>query len=521
MFDFMKKIIYIAGLLFAGMTLYSCSLDIPSYGKTTTNNYYKTESDIEQALTGAYLQLRTTWNEYALNHYFIGDCTTDDALKGGGNDADRAEVQELSNFMVTTTNSEVARRWEILYRLIERCNDVIYYAPNAIGNQKQLSRYINEAKALRAFGYYCLVTTFGDVPLVISPETPDKILTMGRTAKETVYSQIEKDLTDAETLPSKNDYSSDDAYRVTRGFAKAMLAKLYMFQGDYTKAENVLRQIVEVDKDYALLDDYGKNWRPEYENSSESVFEIANKMYDKTIATGTNVPHFFTTRRGTGYSGYGFHVPTKDLYDAFEKDDPRITYVFTQTGDEYVGDTEPQDNTESPSGFHDYKMTVPAKDKEGYDVWMISYNIRIIRYSDILLMYAEALNENGKSAEALIYLNMVRRRARNTNPKDPRRSRQTYVPVVTERTLPDITTVNKDDLRKSIWHERRCELAMEGWRRDDLMRQKRFGEVMRAYASKYNTTKGANFDDGRDYLLPIPLGEIDKSHGLLKQNPGY
>lgn len=517
----MKKIILIICWAFAGLGLYSCSLDEPSYGKTTSDNYYQKESDIEQALTGAYLQLRTTWNEYALNHYFIGDCTTDDALKGGGGDGDRGEVRDLANFTVYTTNGEVGRRWEILYRLINRCNDVIHYAPNAIGDKETLTRYANEAKALRAFGYYCLVTTFGEVPLLTEPMLPAEILMVPRSPVEKVYEFIIDDLTAASELPAKGFYGAEDAYRVTRGFAKTMLAKTYMFKGDFSLAEAVLHDIVEVDKDYSLLSDYGMNWRQEYENGTESVFEISNKVYDKTIATGTNVPHFFTSRRVSGYQGYGFHVPTQDLYDAFDADDPRITYVFTQTGDRYVGDTEDQDNAESQSGYHDYKMTVPMVEKMGFDVWMISYNIRLIRYSDVLLMYAEVLNENGKSMQALTYLNNVRRRARETNPLDPRRDKQVYVPAVTSSSLPDITETNKEKLKEIIWNERRCELAMEGWRRDDLMRQKRFGEVMRGYAAKYSTDKGANFQDSRDYLLPIPQGERDKSQNILSQNPGY
>jgi tetratricopeptide (TPR) repeat protein len=519
----MKKIFFIICMAFAGFGLYSCSfsLDDPSYGKTTTTNFYQSESDIKEALTGAYLQLRTTWNEYALNHYFIGDCTTDDALKGGSSDGDRAEVQELALFNTSTTNGEVGRRWEILYRLINRCNDVIYYAPNATGDKTLLTRYVNEAKALRAFGYYCLVTTFGEVPLLTKPMLPAEILNIPRSPVDDVYKCIISDLTDASSLPAKNAYSGDDAYRVTRGFAKTMLAKTYMFRGDYASAETVLQSIVDVNKDYSLLNDYGMNWRPQYENSSESVFEIPNKVYDKTIATGTNVPHYFTSRLVTGYQGYGFHVPSYDLYNAYDPDDPRITYVFTQTGDRYLGDVYAQDNSQSPTGYHDYKMTVPTVEKEGLDVWMISYNIRMIRYSDVLLMYAEALNENGKSSQALTYLNEVRRRARNTNPIDPRRDKQKYVPPTTTATLPDITETNQGNLRNIIWHERRCELGMEGWRRDDLMRQKRFGSVMRAYATKYNTTKGANFNDSRDYLLPIPQGERDKSNNALTQNPGY
>lgn len=517
----MRKIIFIICWALIGAGLYSCTLDEPSYGKTTSENYYQKESDIEQALTGAYLQLRTTWNEYALNHYFIGDSSTDDALKGGGDDGDRAEVRDLSDFTVFTTNGEVGRRWEILYRLINRCNDVIHYAPDAVGDKELLKRYADEAKALRGFGYYCLVSTFGEVPLITEPMQPAQILLIPRAPLEKVYEQIIQDLTDASELPAKSTYAAEDAYRATRGFAKTMLAKTYMFKGDFTSAETVLHSIVEIDRDYTLLSDYGMNWRATHENSSESVFEIANKVYDKTVATGTNVPHFFSSRRVSGYQGYGFHVPTQDLYDAFSPDDPRISYVFTQSGDRYVGDTEAQDNTESQSGYHDYKMTVPAAEKTGVDVWMISYNIRLIRYSDVLLMYAEVLNENGKSGSALPFLNEVRRRARETSPTDPRRDRQAYVPMTTANTLPDITETGKEALKEIIWHERRCELAMEGWRRDDLMKQKRFGTVMRAYAEKYNTSKGAKFLDNRDYLLPIPQGERDKSNGVLSQNPGF
>ena len=517
----MKKI-YIAFIITASILIGNgCSLDEPSYGKTTTENFYQKESEIEYALTGAYLQLRSTWNEYALNFYFIGDCTTDDALKGGGGDGDRAEVQDLSTFIIYPTNGEVGRRWEILYRLINRCNDVIYYAPNATGDKDKLTRYANEAKALRAFGYYSLVTTFGDVPLLTKPMTPSEILEVPRSSAADVYKLIEQDLTDAANLPAKSEYGTNDAYRLTRGFAKVMLAKAYMFRSDFTNAEKYLKEVIEVDNDYELLSDYSFNWREEYENGSESVFEIANKMYDKNIATGSNVPHFFTSRRISGYQGYGFHIPTQDLFDEYDADDPRITYVFTQTGDRYVGDTQDQDNSESVSGYHDYKITLSRAEKAGYDVWMVSYNIRMIRYADVLLLYAEALNENGKSAEALKYVNMIRERARSSNPIDPRREKQAFTPVVTENTLPDITTTSQSELRKAIWRERRCELAMEGWRRDDLMRQKRFGEIMRDYAQKYNTNKGSNFNDARDYLFPIPQGERDKSNNALTQNEGF
>lgn len=517
----MKKL-YIAFCLLFTLISTGCSdlLEKPTYGTQTSENFYETESQVKEALTGTYLQLRTTWNEYALNHYFIGDCTTDDALKGGGDDGDRKEVQDLANFVVYPTNGEVGRRWEILYRLINRANEVITYSQGAVGNQELINRYVNEAKVLRAFGYYILVTSFGEVPLVTKPITPGQAVRATRASLDDVYGLIIQDLTDASGLPAKGEYAPEDAYRVTSGLAKVLLAKSYMFRQDYVNAEKYLAEVVNSGK-YDLFSDYGFNWRTEYENGSESVFELACKVYDKAIATGTNVPHFFTSRRVSGYQGYGFHVPTIDLLNAYDVDDPRMTYVFTRTGDRYIGDTEVQDNSESATGFHDYKMTVPRIEKQGFDVWMISYNIRLIRYADVLLLYAEALNENGKSGEALTYLNKVRQRARQTNPKDPRKDIQVHIPATTAASLPDIRTADKSSLRDIIRHERRCELAMEGWRRDDLMRQKRFGEIMRAYATKYNTEKGANFKDDRDYLLPIPQGEIDRTNGSLTQNPYY
>ena len=517
-----KNSFYIALVIFLSASI-GCSknsIDKPIYGTQSGETFYKTDADIKQALTSAYLQMRITWTEYALYQHFLGDITTDDAWKGGANDGDNADLMSLVNFAAYPTNSVVSKTWTILYDLVNRSNDVIYYAPNATGDTTLLRRYINEAKLLRAFGYYNLVTLFGDVPLVLHPLTSSEALNTPRAASADVFKQIVSDLNDATALPSKNEYNDSDKYRVSKGFAYSLLGKTYMFQGDYADAAKALQNVVNSGV-YSLLPQYGDNWT--INNSSESVFEIPEIMTsNKNLALGSNVPHYFTTRNTTNYQGYGFDAPTQDLYDTFDPDDPRITYTFTRTGDEYLQDVEPQDNTGSPDGYYNRKTEVPYYKRVGYDPWMISYNIRVIRYSDVLLLYAEALNETGSSSQALTYLNQVRKRARLSNPLDPDREKQTYVPKTnTVTSLPDIATTNQSDLRQAIWRERRCELAMEGWRRDDLMRQKRFGTVMRAFAAKYNTTKGKNFSDDRDYLLPIPQNDIDYSNGIITQNKGY
>lgn len=521
----MKKIINIFAFIFALLLFAGCDKDDiekPLYGSQDNTTYYQTDVQIEEALTGAYLQFRETWNEYAKNHYFVGDISTDDAWKGGASEGDYAPLADVQNFVVNPTNEIVNIRWNLLYKLISRANEVIYYAPDAGGDEELLNRYINEAKLLRAFGYYNLVTVYGGVPLVLEPITPSEAVNIPRSPEDEIFSQIEADLNDATSLPTKSEYGGEDQYRVSEGLAYTLLGKMYMFRKDYPAAEQALAQVVQ-SGEYTLLADYGENWR--VKNSAESIFEINNQMTeDRELALGTNIPLFFSTRTTPGYPGYGFHLPTQDLFDEFAADDPRIPYTFTMNGDRFINDSETtanQDNSLSPSGLGDRKILVPEYKRNMYNPWMVDYNIRLIRYSDVLLLYAEALNENGKSGEALVYLNMVRERARNTPPFDPERSEQTYIPEVTDSTLPDITTTDQDELRQAIWHERRVELGMEGWRREDLVRQERFGEVMRAFAAKYDTSKGANFDDSRDYLFPIPQNEIDYSNGIIEQNPGY
>ena len=155
----------------------------------------------------------------------------------------------------------------------------------------------------------------------------------------------------------------------------------------------------------------------------------------------------------------------------------------------------------------------------------IEKNYVYIRYADVLLMYAEVLNElqtvSFEGQNANYYLNMVRQRARNTPPKDPKRLVQAYVPLTTSHSLPDVTTTDYTELRQAILKERRLELALEGWRRFDLIRTRTYGTVMHDYAEKYGVLKGKYFNENKDYLLPISTSEIDKSHGVWQNNPNY
>lgn len=517
----MKKIInYICLGLFCSLTI-SCSeelLDKDVYGITTSDNFYKNEGQLKQALTECYVQVKgIPYTHLPATHYFVGSISTDDALKGGASEADFNDALQLQNFNVSPENILVDAHWKSAYVVINRCNIVIEKAPGATGNKDLLARYVQEAKFLRAWAYFKLVTSFGGVPLVLTNLAADEI-TLSRATEAEVFEQIYKDLNDAAGLPARSAYGASDMGRATSGAAWALMGKAYMFQRNFAEAEKALKKVVE-SGEYELNPEYGWNFENERKNSKESVFEVQFQEVVGIYPTGRQLVQFFSSRTTEG--GWGFHIPSQDLWNAFDPDDARLTYTFIRPGDRFKGNNYNQDNAMSPNGFHDRKIFVKKDELKSWNN-NVSKNWVIMRYADILLLYAEALNENGKPADALRYVNMVRERARKSNPLDPKREIQAYVPPTNPATsLPDITTTDQVQLRLAIWKERRLELGMEGHRRYDLVRQKRFGEVMRAFAAKYNTDKGKLFNDSRDNLLPIPSNEVLLSHGAVNQNPGF
>lgn len=246
---------------------------------------------------------------------------------------------------------------------------------------------------------------------------------------------------------------------------------------------------------YSLFPDFEKQFRVENENNSESIFEIQAELVPGNPAASNSQYSQVQGVRGSAGGGWGFNVPTQDLVDAFEDDDPRrdATIIFR-------GETTPQGDVIPLTGdnpMYNQKSYVP------FSMWVSGFNegcqqnIRVLRYADVLLMNAEANNELGNTTEALAALEEVRARARALA-NDPATA------------LPEITTTNQAELRQAIWHERRVELAMEFDRYFDVIRQ---GRGLEVFGPKGWTTKNV--------VWPIPQNEIDISNGVLVQNPGY
>jgi hypothetical protein len=495
----MKKMCRIISGLFvvAGMLAYGgCSkfLDKQPAGVEASTSFFQTEDQANRALIAAYGAI--AWQYSAdggnwFNQWMIGDIVSDDAEKGGEGPADIADLESLRRFQANTQNSIISPQWQVPYIGIYRANLVIDKVPNIDMDTTLRSRFVAEAKFLRAWSYFLLVKSFGDVPLVLHPLTAGEYC-QARTPKAEVWTQIETDLSEAaDVLPLKSEYdASVDAGRATKGAAQALLVKAYIYQGKFTDAEPLAKEIID-GAEYDLEPNFADNFDPDNENGLESIFELQYLIDPADSWSNTNQGQIFSVFQGgrsqAYFPGWGFDVPTQSLIDEFEPNDKRKKATVVEVGDTLYKGTPAQEIAADPCS-RKYLLEYQA-DGEVPDMANAPNNWRAIRYADVLLFYAEALNENGKAAEARTELNKVRARAGLTG-----------VP----------TGLSKDSLKTLIFHERRVELACEGQRFWDVVRQ---GRGLAVFGSM-------GFAANKNEVFAIPQIEIDVCNKIL-QNPGY
>lgn len=527
----MKK--YIIGLAIAALTFSACSdfLDEPILGQQDLSEYFKNEDECEQQITGCYQSLfYDDWWQIQ-KFYLAGDMCTDDMWMGNTTQ-DPGEYRALAHYTGDTqTGGNCAQNfWQYRYKGILRCNIAIQRIPSVtFENEGLKKRFIAEAKFIRAYHYFDLVRNFGGVPLITELKMPSEIEGIERATVESTYAQIEKDLKEAITdLPRKGEYSSEDLGRATQGAAQGLLAKVYLYQEKYNEAEEELDSIINVHKDeYKLLDNFGDVWSIDYNNSDESLFEIQTNS-DIAYNLGIRMPVVCGSRDD---GGWAWGIPTSNLEKAFKDagDEERLKWTIIKDGAVVPGD-ESRGTLTVSSGSHksgrvSRKLYIPKnKRPEPYDASHIPLNYRILRYADILLMYAEVENALGNDDIARNAVNQVRNRAKLED-----------LPV----------SVKGTELRDAIRLERRLELALENNRLFDLRRwkgddgQPLICSIMGKNGSfvKYNmeestdqyeisnqkeaSDKGITFTAPRDLLFPIPTSEVTKSNGTIKQNPGY
>lgn len=471
--------------------------DVKPRGKLTADNFFQTEEHAQLATAAVYNVLRS-WELHVFAYIGCTDILSDDSEKGSEpNDA--LFLLDMDNFQFDANNVAPVTLWQGYYRAIFRANIAIERIPEVKADEKIKARLIAESKFLRAYFYFNLVRWFGDIPLITKQLTQNDFK-QSRAKTADVYAQIIADLKDAiSALPEKSQYASTDLGRATKGAARGLLAKVYLTNKDYTNAEKYALEVIN-SNEYSLMADYGKIFTREGENASESVFEIQctatedRVNYEPSYDGGSQYNEVQGVR-GNPNLGWGFNRPSDSFITEFEAGDPRREATILYEGEVLPdGSAIIEKNPRVFNARYNQKAWVPAHPAYNGNG---PGNIRLLRYADVLLIAAEALNENGKPAEALKYLNAIRKRARGT----------------ITGILPDITTTEKNALRQAIWHERRVELGLEQHRWFDLVR---IGQAETAMKKV-----GKNFVKGKHELLPIPQSEIDLSAGTLTQNSGY
>ena len=461
-------------------------------GQYTSDTFYQTKDHAILAINSTYqiASFISTNN----NLWVFGDVASDDAVKGG-NDGDQSDIGFVNNFTVNPDNGTIESIWKHYYEGITRANNVIYYVPNIEMEIDTRNRIIAEAKFLRAYYYFHLSNIFGEIPLKTEPAFSNDDLNVARSTLAQINAQMEKDLMEAvPALPEI--YDAAEVGRISKGAALGLLAKVYLFQEKWGLA---LDAAIEVEKlGYSLMPVYRNNFEIDFENNAESIFEIQH-LTGQVPFLGSYLNQWLSPNV---VNGYFFDAPTEDFVNEFELtieevSDPRLDYTVGRVGNKWVDGQDFLAVWSPATGFLSKKHAQPVIDAPIGDG---DLNYTFMRFAEILLIKAEALNELNRGAEALIPLNKIRKRARESYLFD---SELPGFGTIPSSLLPEVTNASTSSLRDDIRHERRIELGFEFHRFYDLMR---YGKT---YAEKALIGTGFNYE--LHQYFPIPQSELDSN----------
>ncbi|MDR1865323.1 MAG: RagB/SusD family nutrient uptake outer membrane protein [Bacteroidales bacterium] len=503
----MKKLnIYVFVLtLFAVFS--SCNkLDLEPSGSITKKQFFSADEDAVAAVTAIYSTLSYEpdgeQSLYGRNLYFLTDMGSDYAAAGAS--ASNFNVRAISALTYDAKNDRVALVWKQLYRGINRANIAIDNIPRITSGSPELKpRLINEAKFLRALLYFNAVQLWGAVPLVLheAESLDNSVLRTERTETEKVYAQIIADLTDAEALPPN--YTGSDVGRATGGAAKALLAKVYLVRKEWKKASDKAEEIIanKAAYGYDLEENFGDLFnKPEKKNGKEHIFSVQFEN-GQSGATGTTG----NLLQVVSYFGPTTAVEPADIisddrfYNVYDPADLRRSVTYIKQFPLPTGVI-----TFPRALFIKYvtNLLVPYTSRAADAI-----NFPVIRYADVLLVKAEALNEQagdaGPGAEAYDALNQVRRRAYGLL-ADP------SLPIPS----PELSGLNRTLFREAIQNERLKEFVQEGQRWFDLVRWGILVEAVSVVPEKATVSE-------RNYLYPVPQDQRDLNPDGLWQNDGY
>lgn len=495
----MKNIYYIV----LALLLSACTGDfLEIYPETSLNEgvYYKTESEYIMLANGCYVPMR---DYEKTNHWVITEVKSDNGSyqynPTDGGDAGRGTILQ---FLVSASSGIYTYFWDASYNGIYRCNKLLSEIdrPEVSWSKASLKeRCSGEAYFLRALYYFNLVRQFGGVPIILEPLSSKEAFKIKRSTVDQVYALIIDDLNMASTH-FKLAQDVEEPGRANLGTTNAILGKVYLTLRKYAESEKALKIVIESGK-YDLLPNYADLFNPTKKDFKETIFSIqygesSVELSNQFIfifapwTSGGDVTKRPNIKQNSGQNGW--NQPTDDLIGAFEADDLRKNVsIGYWTGKDWDG------VVRAIPYCAKFKPPVAAPDNRCSD------NLPVIRYSDVLLMYAEVLNEQGRTTEAITYVELVRKRAGLANP---------------------LVGYDKTSLATLIAKERQVEFCFENQRWYDLLRTNKALEVMTAHGIREKAKKPFLFAnsyqmDPYKLLAPIPAEEI-KVNGL-EQNPGY
>lgn len=487
-------------MILMALALVSCSDDFvelePPY-RLTSENFFEAEEDFQNALIGSYDILQSTYV-----NVILGEIASDNTHAGGESATDVVGWQQVDRMAHTPDNNNLDDIWDFNFAGVYRASYIIENADKIEFEGKE--QIIAEARFLRAYFNFELVKWFGAIP--IKPEGKFELgeeTSLPRTSIDLVYEYIENDLSLA--IPNMSSQALEIG-RASKASAQALLGKVHLYQDEFNLAAPLFDAVIgsqqfhlygtEGDEEYEDLFEF------EAENSAESVFEIQysgqaqGASFDCLQCSEGNVMVGFSGVRGYNgpvfESGFGFNLPTEETYNAFDSDDLRrdvsilnIEAWAADTGATFtIGN---QDPTTGHTGYYNRKYIPRQNDNLGDANLTQPNNYRAIRYADVLLMAAEALNRGGiNDGLALNYVNQVRNRAG----------------------LPNVN-LSGGQLTEEIYTQRRLELVGEGHRFFDLVRTGRAANVI------------DGFTPNKNEVFPVPLEEIQFSQGNWEQNANY
>ena len=532
------------------LVMSACSdsfLDIQPQDKPGSDNFLNNLSSAQELVVASFNPWVARTQMYGKRFATICDALTDDgALRLNGND-----LIQVLDWNITPSLNYPTDWWKYSYQSVNAANYAIQEIPklkNKGFTDSEINPYIAVARFMRAFNYMFLTTFYGDVPLITTPLSSFDEFSQPRTKVSEIYQKIIEDFSFAKENLTRdgNGYTG----MPTRATGAAYLAKAYLYNKDFVNAEQAAREAIKIAESdgYYLIDDYESIFSIDNEQNPELLFYFAfernSGLWEQDFCVERNVRDLPTELKYIqGGDGWGYCLPTRSLYDAYETNDPRREYTLFHQGSVFgtytpstpltlnyhsydsdgnqtaipitynTGDKVIYDYKWSPTGLNVKKLT---EDLTGLtNVRYAGLDWPAMRMADLYLFLAEALAEQGKD-EALVWVNKVRSR-----------------PSVN---MPPKSTAD-GDLVDIVRHERRVELAMEGERIFDLLRWDAVKDVFgdgkqiklhfysdylpETSSDKFKTVPGLTKYPTDHILFPIPQYEMDQNKAIIENNPGY